>query len=609
MRGLLLAAVLLGLGVPASISAQDGDGLVVLPPDCLAFPILSTQVKPAPGSIAVGAEVGIDDLTVLEDGLSVPVLDFEQQRAGAHFTLAINGDRRFDLRDAEGISPFDRIRQALSDWVEGHRLAPGDTLTLVTHEGVPARNTASKAVWTEALEGYQPDFRSLTPNLASLESALRLSEERVVPFGVDKVVLYITPPPAPEEITPLFTLTEAARLAGIRVYVWMLGEDYFLANDQGGALINLAERTGGQFFRYTGTEALPNPESYLDGLGVYFDLRYESRIHAEGTYIISVTIDTDTGSLRGESGEFYINVQPPKPILLSPPSGIERAAPQGWEGSPEDLTPDRLDIEFMLEFPDQHSRELAASRLYVDGRLADERTEPPFEPLTWDLANLVEPGEYMLQVAVEDTLGLSGETILLPLQVTVNLPEPEPPVSSQKIGMAAVIVILAAAGVLLAVWLARHGLQSAFAQRLARRIFDARSRPVSPASARPAQEGGVFATLLPLEAGATDLLGGAVRITRRHTSIGSDPERANQVLKETRVDSLHARLRAVEGEFWLADSGSVAGTWVNYAPVGREPVQIFPGDIIHFGPVGFRFTIIDTDSPPQATVSKYEPIL
>jgi hypothetical protein len=609
VRGLLLIVAVLGLALPAPTSAQAEDGLIVLPPDCSAFPLLTTQVKPMPGFIAGAAQVGVDDLTVLENGQVAPVVACEQQNAGVHFTLAINGDRRFDLRDAEGVSPFDRIRLVLTEWVDGHRMAPGDTLTLVTHEGDHVRNAASQAPWVEALEGYQPDFRTLTPNLASLESALRLSEERVVPFGVDKLVLYITPPPEPEEIAPLITLAESARLAGIRVHVWMLGEEHYLANDQGGALINLAERTGGQFFLYTGIEALPDPESYLDGLGMYYDLRYESRIRAEGTYVVSVTISTDSGELRGESGEFYLNVQPPKPILLSPPSGIERVAPQGWEGNPEDLMPDQMDIEFILEFPDQYPRELTVSRLYVDDRLVDQRSETPFEKLTWDLGGLVEPGEHVLQVAVEDVLGLSGETILLPIQVAVSLPEPEPRVSDEQIGLAVVIVILAAAGVLLAFWLARHGLQTAFAQRLARKIFDARSRPVSPGSVVPAQEDSIYATLLPLEAGGTDVIGGAVRITRRNTSFGCDPDRANQVLMGAQIDGLHARLRAKEDEFWLTDSGSVAGTWVNYAPISRDPVQIFPGDIIHFGPVGFRFTIIGSDSPPKATVSKYEPIL
>lgn len=609
VRGLLLTMAVLGLALPASTSAQAEDGLIVLPPDCSAFPLLTTQVKPMPGAIAGEPEVGIDDLTVLENGQAAQVVAFERQNAGVHFTLAVNGDRRFDLRDAEGVSPFDRISLVLAEWVDGHRMAPGDTLTLVTHAGVPVRNATSKGTWVEALEAYQPEFRTLTPNLASLESALRLSEERVVPFGVDKLVLYITPPPAPEEIAPLLTLAESARLAGIRVHVWMLGEEHYLANDQGAALINLAERTGGQFFRYTGVEALPNPDSYLDGLGVFYDLGYESRIRAEGTYTISVIIDAAAGDLRGESGEFYLNVQPPKPILLSPPSGIERVAPNGWEGRPEDLRPDHLDIEFMLEFPDQYPRELSYSRLFVDGRLVDQRAIPPFETLTWDLGGLVEPGEYVLQVAVEDVLGLSGETILLPIQVAVTLPEPEPAVSDEQIGLAAVIVILAAAGVLLVVWLARHGLQTAFAQRLARKIYDARSRPVSPGSVAPAQAGGIYATLVPLEAGGTDMMSGAVRITQRNTSFGCDPDRADQVLQGAQVEGLHARLRVKEEEYWLTDSGSVAGTWVNYTPIGRDPVQIYPGDIIHFGPVGFRFTIIGSDSPPKATVSKYEPIL
>ncbi|MFU8826816.1 MAG: FHA domain-containing protein [Brevefilum sp.] len=603
----ILLSMLAGFSHPFSVAGQGDQTLIVLPPDCADFPVLATQIKPrlVPGVEAV--DLRIEDLTVRENGQAVEVLSLEKEHGGVHFTLAINGDRRLDIRDAEGESPYDRIRLALNNWAAGRRFSPGDTLSLVTQEGAPVRNTSDRGVWMEALNEYQPNFRAMTPDLASLETALRLSAERVVPFGVDKALLYITPPPSPEEIIPLAALTETARAAEIQVHVWMLGEDFYLSNDQGAALINLAAITGGQFFHYTGVEALPDPASYLEGIGVYYNLTYTSSIREEGTY--RITIQTTDGQLRGESGDFYLDVQPPKPILLSPPSAITRTAPQGWDGSPQGLTPPSIPIEFMLEFPDHYVRDLAVSRLLVDGRVVDERTEAPFDPLTWDITALDEPGEYALQVWVEDTLGLSGETILTPIQVSLVFPETEPRVSIETIGVMAVRALLGAAALLLIIWGLRRLFKTPFAQRLAKKLFEPRPKTTDHRPVSSDQHSVPYATLLPLSADNTAGERAAVDIRSRHTSFGSDPKRADLALDGAGIAGLHARLRAVDGKFWLSDCGTTEGTWINYERIGGEPVQLHPGDLIHFGSVGFRFTIINEDAPPTATVKKYDLLL
>jgi hypothetical protein len=596
------------MGSSQWVQAQGVDDLVVLPPDCSDFPIMSTQIKPMIKTEGVD-DLQIEDVTVIENGRPVTVVALEKQRAGVHFTLAINGDRRFVLRDADGISPYDRMRAVLGDWVDARRFASEDSFSLVTQEAALVRNTINRETWIEGLTDYQPNFRGMTPDLASLETALVLSAERVVPFGVDKALLYITPPPAPEEIVPILTLTETARSAGIEVSVWMLGEDYFLANDQGGALIELAAVTGGQFFHYTGTEPLPDPERYLKELGFYYDLGFESTIRQEGTYTIEVIAALPDGEVRGQSAEFYIDVQPPNPILLSPPAGIERTAPVDWEGDFDALTPDQVTIEFILEFQDDYPRDLVRSRLVVDGRVVDENDQAPFETLAWDLTPLVEPGEYTIQVWVEDSLGLTGETIQTPIQVEVLLPEPEPPISSQQIGVIVVGVILGAAVVLLIIWLARHFLQGKFAHHMARRIFDARrKRGVMGADASD-QGDVIYATLLPLVDDNPQGEMTAIHITQRQTVFGSDPNRADQALSSEDIAELHARLRVRDGIFWLSDSGSASGTWVNYGLIGRDPVQIQPGDVIHLGSIGFRFTMVDVVPVEKPTVSKYEPLL
>lgn len=605
----LLLLIVIGLGNTSPVHGQVMDSLTVLPPDDAAFPILSVQFKVNNDSGMSIEDLDLEDLSVFENGRRVTALALVQQQAGVHFTLAINGDRRFDLRDAQGNSPYQGISAVLSDWVGWRRFGPEDTLTLVTQQSIPVRNTIDRNAWMEALENYQPEFRAMVPDLVSLETALRLAEERVVPFGVDKVLLYITPPPLHEEISAMNTLTEVARSAGIQVNVWMLGEEFFLTNAQGGALIDLAARTEGEFFYLTETENLPDPETYLQGLGVTYTLQFESGIRETGTYTIQVTADLPGGELRGESGEFYIDVQPPKPILLSPPAVILREPPRNWEGDLDALIPASQVIEFLLEFPDHNPRDLVISRLYVDGQVVDQQDEAPFTNLTWDLTSLVEPGEHILYVEVEDSLGLAGETILTPIQIEVYLPEPEMPLSNQQVGTIVIGVVLTATVILLIIWMTRHFLQGKIAHRMAKKFFNVRRKPGTAGYMGLEHSGGLYATLIPLEDPSVDLENKTIPITRSQTAFGSDPERVDQVLEGEDIAELHARLRVKDGRFWLNDVGSESGTWVNYALIGREPVQLHPGDLIHFGILGFRFTMIDIASPPVATVSKYEPIL
>jgi hypothetical protein len=609
MNALLLLMIVIGLVNASPAYGQVMDLLTVLPPDDAAFPILSVQFKANNDPDLSIDDLDLADLSVFENGRRVIVLALDQQRVGVHFTLAINGDRRFDLRDAQGNSPYQQISTALSDWIERGRFGPEDTLTLVTQQSTPIRSSIDRNAWLEALENYQPDFRNMVPDLVSLETGISLAEERVVPFGVDKVLLYITPPPLLKEINAVMALTETARSAGIRVNVWMLGEEFFLTNAQGGALIDLAARTGGEFFYFTGSENLPDPETFFEGLGVTYTFQYESGIRETGTYTIQVVADLPEGEWRGESGEFYIDVQPPKPILLSPPAVIVREPPRNWEGDLDALIPASRVIEFLLEFPDDYLRDLVISRLVVDGQVVDIRDEAPFTPLNWDLTTLVETGEHMLYVEVEDSLGLMGQTILTPIQVEVQLPEPELPLSNQQLGMIVIGVILTATVILLIIWLTRHFLGSKLAHRMAKKIFDIKRKPGTAGYIQPKQAGWIFATLIPLEDPGFNLEHKAISITHSQTAFGSDPERVEQVLDGEDISRLHARLREKDGTFWLNDVGSDGGTWVNYAPIGREPVQIFPGDLIHFGIQGFRFTMIDASSPPMATVSKYEPLL
>ena len=112
------------------------------------------------------------------------------------------------------------------------------------------------------------------------------------------------------------------------------------------------------------------------------------------------------------------------------------------------------------------------------------------------------------------------------------------------------------------------------------------------------------ARLVALDESEQPLTGGIVYLSRQEITFGSDPKRATQVLNSPTVDSLHARLfHNPEGEFFLADQGSIAGTWINYAPVTSTGARLEHGDLIHIGKTMFRFELTNPDQATSAKVN------
>jgi len=474
----------------------------------------------------------------------------------------------------------------------------------VSDAGVEINSSSDRALWGNALKAYQPNFRMLEPDLSSLQTAIALASERVVPFGVDKVLLYITPAPLPAQIEAIEALSMDAQSAGIQVNVWLVDDSYFLTNAQGGALINLTGKTGGNLFNFTGTEAIPDPETYLANLGFYYKIAYQSEIRETGTYPLRVVLTMPEGEISGGSAPFYIEVTPPNPILLSPPAVITRAQSKG-EGT--ELSPTNQSIEIMVEFPDCRPRPIVASRLYVDGEVVDERNSPPFDVLNWTLSSLTEPGEHSIQVEVEDSLGFSAMTMLTPVQLEVILPEPETNLTSKQIIF---LVLGLVVFLLLAIFLPRI-IRKYWKENQVKGFllakFRKESSPTGDLLKNIEENGQVVATLIPLKNFSGDL-DGILDLSRSRVYVGKDTKKADLLIDDKSIDDAHALLHHDGSNFWINDLDSRFGTWVNFERISRQPVRIQAGDILHFGNCGFRFTIINADKP-QVTVSKYEPAL
>jgi hypothetical protein len=279
------------------------------------------------------------------------------------------------------------------------------------------------------------------------------------------------------------------------------------------------------------------------------------------------------------------------------------------EGDLEILLPDSQDLEVLVEFPDGHVRPLSRTTLYVNGEEYKSNFTEPFLQFTWDLSEFTSSAEYILEVEVEDDLGLSSKSLETSILVTVGNSSPNPlRVISQNRTIIAGIVVAVSGAILLFVLVLGGRLRPGFWREYRRRnkLSDPVTQPVQSVQEQPTPKRATwinrfrwpsgritskqFAQLVPLaDANQADTYPPIV-ISRQIVTFGSDPSQADQLVEDGSVEDLHARLRREsQGVFRLSDEGSIAGTWVNYAPISNEGIILEQGDLIHIGRVGFRF--------------------
>lgn len=588
------------------VYAQGSNVIIVQPPNTNSFPTISVDFKLPETGASASDGLSAEKLKIYENGIQVDITELTQQYRGILFTLVVNAASELDLRDAAGTSRYDKLSESLRQWVSARSFQGEDAWSLVTNEGDEVRYATCAADWVSGLETYQPNFRALQPDLSGLESAVRMLAERVVPLGMDKVILYLTPPPTPEQIEGIQALAAEARAAQIQINVWMMGDPLYLDNDQGSALMDLAALTGGEFFHYTGEESISNPETYLSSLGAFYTATYESNLSQSGTYPLRVESSFAGMQFSGESHPFIMDIQPPNPMFVSPQTEVTIQAQSETASASVLRAPEYITWQIMVAFPDGHPREIIASRLYMDGNIVGVNKAPPFDVFTWEIPTHIEVGEHAIQAEVEDSIGLTAQTILTPLTVIYHQPEPLSSISIQRIAFILIGILLGVALFLLILWLLRRYTQEDIFKPIKDNLLQRKTEP-HPDNPVPAQfPGSILATLTPLD-NRTDAQ--AVHLTHGKTTLGTDPDRAQTLVFGEDVQDMHALIHVREKGVWIQDLNTHSGTWVNYGIIGTENVQIHIGDLIHFGSTGFRFTINEDPSYRRTTVSKYEPYL
>jgi hypothetical protein len=604
----LLTVIISGIANP--VTAQTNGRVILTPPIIDRFPEISFFFDAYNNQSQLIGDLIPEQLEILEDGYAMP---FELNRAqpGAQIILALNTASSTSTNSGNSIL-FDTVRQALVVWGQNQASVSPDDYSLSTNSGIEPAREKNLAKWALALANYQPESTASEPNLVSLTQALDLATDSNPDANMKKAILFITPALSESNLAAFPNLADRASKMGVHIFIWLISSDAASSPQISAPYIDLAQRTDGQLFIFSGTEPLPDPNQYFEPLRFIYHIRYSSGIKTGGDHRLTLSIAREDLRASSDPQLIKVNVQPPNPIFLDPPQQVLRI----WSKPDEKnqttfLTPKELPIRIMIEFPDGFQREISASRLYVDGMLMVENTAPPYDQFSWPLSTYESSGSHLLQVEVEDKLGLKQSTIETMAEVMVEPAKRtlmEEVVNKDRLIVLGAVIISALVLVAVFLFAGRQTVMDFIRKRRSHLDKDPLTQPVHirPVGERVRSAGthsptvprssmtvqSAPARMVRLSEGGHPIPASAVLLNQRLFTFGSDPQQASCVLDSPTVEPLHCRLaHTFGGQFMIYDAGSVAGTWVNYTPVTSDGAPLQHGDTIHIGRVAFRFEL------------------
>lgn len=583
--------------LPQSAQAQDAPHGSLYNLKTASFPVIkiSVDVYDAVGNFI--PDLTKSDFTILEDGLERPLDVLDNIDPGVEFVVAINPGRSFAILDNQAVSRYEKISAALGIWTKNLPGSGNNAYSLVTAGGPSAFHTKDPQSWLTSLEAYQPDTKNLVPTLDILSRAIDIASASMLQPGARRAILFVTPMSDSADLSTLQSLALRASQLDVHVFVWVVaGADSPLTPGYL-ALEDLAKQTGGKMFLYSGSEAFPSLAEYLAPMRSSYQLTYTSGLTSSGSHTLAVRVSTPAGQIDLAPLDFKMDIQPPNPILVSPPGQILRKYPDVGSYDVNSLAPAEQKLELIIEFPDGHPRQLVSTKLVVDGQTVAKNTSEPFDQFTWDLSGYTTSGKHEVQVEVVDMFGLQKTSISIPITVTVAEAPHGMAIFLAHYGqwMAMGVAIL---GSLSLAWLLISISRRQRANKRARRAaLQSAAIPVDEKQSilrRRSKQ--IPAYLEPIPESGQMPAGGNLQLAAREIRFGSDATKSACVLEDASVEPLHAIIRRHENTFYILDQGSIAGTWVNFEKLPEGQHRLSHGDIIHFGQLAYRFLL---SKPPE----------
>lgn len=577
--------------------AQTGGRVVLLPLDLSRFPKISFLMEAYRSNGQFDANLSANDLLLIEDGAARPVEQFSRLQSGLDLVVAFNTAP--SLGYASGSStPLEQVRKTLLDWCARQTGATQDEFSLVSNSGGQVTKVSNSAQWSAALRDFSPDLQKVQSSLTSLTQAFDLVTDAGRRTASKRAVLWITPPLADNQLPALPNLADRASQLGARIFIWLVaapGTGSAETKTQA-ALADLAQRTGGQYAVFTNASSFPDLESWLQPLRYIYQVEYTSAARASATHRLQVQVRRDEAAPAGAEQRFTLNLQPPNPFFLSPPTRIQLNWLPGSTKNEYNLHPQQVELPIMVEFPDAFRRALAFTRLYVDGQLVNEIRNPAPAGITWSLEGFTSSQRHTIRVEVEDILGFKRASIDTPVEIGVDASPLQAGLDtafftsdSLTLPLAGGVLVLVLGGII-AVWAVLHRK----AHPKPTRVVHTWERPrLSSPQVHPrriSQTQDAPARLIRLTPEGQALPANSIPLPRQELKVGSDPKKVDVVVESNTIDGIHARIQPNgEQDYIIWDTGSLAGTWVNEAPVSAKGTQLQHGDLVHLGREAYRF--------------------
>ncbi len=571
--------------------------------------------------------------TIYEDEQPIPAL-ITEVRPGGQLVFAYGGGENFGIINLDVLTRFQVLSNWMANWAATQAENGLDDLSLIAPEGVLFNHQADPTAWAESLQAYQPDFNRPGGTLETLSAAIDMALDPLREEGMGRAVLFLTQSIPEDQQAALQSLIDKATQAGVRVNIGFIAATSLFESNDAIRLQAAALQTGGQYFAFSSDEPLPDLNILFESSRRAYALEYRSSINTPGSHTLSVGVLTDLGEIKSDTLSFETQLAPPIPVFVAPPLQIVRSIPEKTANSPENLVPTLQTFEILVEFPDTIQRQIVKTVLYVNGVLAAENTSAPLEQINLDLTPYETSQTLTLRVEVTDELGLSGGSVDTPVEIVVqaanktffsSLGQNTSYIILGLVGLSGAILFLV---LVMAGRIRPKGLRERRRKRAARqdpvtqpvpvrtkepapqpKLLERLSRRIStpriswPARTRPVTD--PYAYIVRINEAGEPLTESQSPVTVSELTFGSDVRQAVVVLDDPAVEPLHARLwRDDEGGFHLEDNGTIAGTWINYAPVPAGGGQVLHGDLIHIGKIGFRFTLSRPTEPRRPVVSE-----
>jgi len=571
-----------------------------------SFPVIqvSMDVKDTEGKFITGLQA--EDVTILEDDQEIAVSKITSYDPALEFVVGINPNFSFAISDAQSRSRLDKIKDALTDWSGDLSQTSNHAYSLVTPDGPISFHVKDLDSWLTGLEIWQPPMRTMTPTLDILAQSIDLASTSLLEPGSRRAVLFITPVADADEVTTLETLTEKASQLDVHVFVWVVAPPDAGPTSGMIALEKLADQTGGYAFLYSGSEILPGAIETLAPLQVSYRLTFNSGLRTSGTHTLAVQVKTDAEPIILPPLSFNLDVEPPNPILVTPPNQILRQYPSTGNFDPENLHPNSQQIEMVIEFPDGHPRPLMSTSLLVDGEVVVTNISEPYNLFEWDLTPYSSESRPELQVNVVDSLGLEKTSIAIPISISVEKEPSFLEIFYLQYKQWIIMSVGVLAGLLLIWRLVR--LSKILKSKKKERIRATGPLPLKDDyKSSLGKQKEIPANLEPILERVSAAEQQRIPLSAKEIRIGRDPSQVNFVLDDPSVGAYHAILRRDGETFLVMDMESASGTWVNYEQLSGEPRRLDHGDIIHFGGLAYRFVLTHPPDQQEPRIVKLNP--